>query len=112
MGAAVIGDIGNHVIDLQWPLPRWFLTIPLFTFINWKGETIERIAKPDEKSITEDGQVWFRGAAPEQFAFTGRSLPASLKDKIFKGYQEQENRHGSRWRSSFSKKQIKKIWED
>ncbi len=86
--------------------------MPLFTFINWKGETIERIAKPDEKSITEDGQVWFRGAAPEQFAFTGRSLPASLKDKIFKGYQEQENRHGSRWRSSFSKKQIKKIWED
>tara|TARA_R100000808_G_scaffold3804_2_gene13071 strand:+ start:6585 stop:6923 length:339 start_codon:yes stop_codon:yes gene_type:complete len=112
VGAAVIGDIGNHVTDFQWPLPRWFLTMPLFTFINWKGETIERIAKPDEKSITEDGQVWFRGAAPEQFAFTGRSLPASLKDKIFKGYQEQENRHGSRWRSSFSKKQIKKIWED
>ena len=93
-------------------IPTSLIFMPLFTFINGKGEAIERIAKPDEKSLTEDGQVWFRGAAPEQFAFTGRSVPATLREKIFKGYHREESRHGSRWRSSFSKKQIKKIWED
>jgi hypothetical protein len=34
----------------------------------------------------------------------------SLKDKTLKGYYAQEEKHGSRFQSSYTKEQIKRAW--
>ncbi len=45
-------------------------------------------------------------------SFTGNaSNPTNMKDGVLKGYYDQECK-GGRWKSDYSKKQIKKAWSD
>ena len=84
--------------------------MPLYTFINSKGETREELVSHNTKSVTRDGEIWFRGAVERVGSVGVRREPDDQATSIRKGYYEAECQGGSRFKSSYSKKQIKKIW--
>tara|TARA_R100000808_G_scaffold5508_1_gene16709 strand:- start:1665 stop:1925 length:261 start_codon:yes stop_codon:yes gene_type:complete len=84
--------------------------MPLYTFISKGGESIEELVPSNTKSIQRNGTVYFRGKLPEQFSFSGRNLAKSFSDRIKRGYYAEECAQGSGFRSSYSKKKIRKAW--
>ncbi len=83
--------------------------MPLYTFINGKGETREELVSHNTKSVTRDGEVWFRGAV-ERIGSVGVARdPSDYTTQIKAGYHALENQ-GSAWKSGYSKKQVKRIW--
>jgi hypothetical protein len=84
--------------------------MPLYTFINGKGETREELVSHNTKSIQVDGKSWDRVAVEHVGVVGVAREPDDQKTQIRKGYYEAECRGGSRFKSSYSKKQIKKIW--
>jgi len=85
--------------------------MPLYTFINGEGETREELVSHNTKSIKRDGKLWFRGYLPKALGPVG--VPLQQDDQatqIRKGYYAAECQGGSRFKSGYSKKQIKKIW--
>ena len=83
--------------------------MPLYTFINGKGETREELVSHNTKSVTRDGEVWFRGAV-ERIGSVGVARdPSDYTNQIKAGYHALENQ-GSAWKSGYSKKQVKRIW--
>jgi hypothetical protein len=84
--------------------------MPIYTFIGKGGETVERLVSSGTREICEDGELFFRGRLPEQFAFTGRNLAPRLEEKVKRGYYKMEQAKGARFNSSYSKNTIKKAW--
>ena len=83
--------------------------MPLYTFINSKGETREELVSHNTKSVTRDGEVWFRGAVERIGSVGVARNPGDYTTQIKAGYHALENQ-GSAWKSGYSKKQVKRIW--
>jgi hypothetical protein len=85
--------------------------MPLYVYENDEGERIEELRLSKDKDVCPEG--YKRVNVPQPIAFTGiASNPASMKDGVLKGYYDQECKHGSKWKSEFSKKQIKQAWSN
>jgi len=87
--------------------------MPLYTFENNEGDTIERLVPLGREAVTVDGVVYLKSCTPQGFAMTGVAvgLPPQ-KDQVKAGYHKLECDEGSRFleKSTFSTKQIKKAW--
>ena len=84
--------------------------MPLYIFENGKGGTREELVNSCIKSFKDDGETWER-AQVQQVAMVGTPLkPDDQAASIRKGYYQAECQGGSRFKSSYSKNQIKKIW--
>ena len=83
--------------------------MPIYTFEN-KGRTIEHIAPMGTDSIVIKGQRWQRQPVA-RFGVTGFASEPGLKDQVKKGFSRLEDRQGSRFESTFTKNQIRKIWD-
>jgi len=87
--------------------------MPLFTFENGSGDTIERLVPKGCEAVDVDGVEYCRSNTPESFAMTGRAVGIpSQKEQVKDGYYKLECEKGSRFlkKSLFSTKQIKKAW--
>ena len=88
--------------------------MPLFTFENSEGHTIERLVPKGRETVEVDGVVYLKTFAPQGFALMGKAvgLPPQ-KEQVKDGYYKLECQEGSRFlrKSNFSTKQIKKAWE-
>jgi|10_taG_2_1085330.scaffolds.fasta_scaffold01699_4 hypothetical protein len=85
--------------------------MPIYVYENSKGERLEEIRLAKDKNKCPDG--YHRVEAPQPIAFTGNAgNPTSMKDGVMRGYYQEECKNGSRWKSDFSKKQIKKAWSE
>jgi hypothetical protein len=83
--------------------------MPIYTFENG-GKSIEQIAPIGTESIVVEGKRWQRQPIA-RFAATGFAREAELKDKVKQGFSRMEDRQGSRFESTFTKNQIRKIWD-
>jgi len=87
--------------------------MPLYTFENNEGHTIERLVPIGRETVEIGGVEYFKSNAPQGFAMPGRAvgLPPQ-KDQVKDGYYQLECKEGSRFmkKSLFSTKQIKKAW--
>ena len=83
--------------------------MPIYTFENG-GRTIEQIAPMGTDSIVLEGKRWQRQPIA-QFAATGFARESELKDKVKQGFSRMEDRQGSRFESTFTKNEIRKIWD-
>jgi hypothetical protein len=83
--------------------------MPIYTFENG-GKSIEQIAPMGTESIVVEGKRWQRQPIA-RFAATGFAREAELKDKVKQGFSRMEDRQGSRFESTFTKNQIRKIWD-
>ena len=88
--------------------------MPLYTFENNEGDTIERLVPVGRETVSVDGVTYLKSCTPQGFAMTGVAvgLPPQ-KDQVKDGYYQLECNEGSRFmkKSLFSTKQIKKAWE-
>jgi hypothetical protein len=81
----------------------------LIEFIGPAGERVERLTRHDTRTIKVRGRLYQR--APVQ-SFAVRTLrDVDQKDQVLTGYYREECQKGSRFRSKFSKAQIKRAWE-
>jgi len=85
--------------------------MPIYQFKSEGGEVIEEVVPVGTKDIIFDGEKYFRCLEPTGFAFTGNStgMP-SQTEQVRRGYYKLETEGGSGFKSSYSKKQIKKAW--
>jgi hypothetical protein len=83
--------------------------MPIYTFENG-GKSIEQIAPMGTESIVIEGKRWQRQPIA-RFAATGFAREAELKDKVKQGFSRMEDRQGTRFESTFTKNQIRKIWD-
>jgi hypothetical protein len=83
--------------------------MPIYTFEN-NGQCIEHIAPMGTDSVVLDGKRWNRQPVA-RFGVTGFAREAELKDKVKQGFSRMEDRQGSRFESTFTKNQIRKIWD-
>lgn len=85
--------------------------MPLYTFESESGDTLEKVVPVGTSHLDVAGERYTRSAAPSRFAFTGvASGMPSQEEQVRAGYHKLENEQGSRFRSQYSKKQIKKAW--
>jgi len=81
----------------------------LIEFVGPSGERVERLTSHDTRTIEVRGRLYHR--APVQ-SFAVRTLrDVDQQDRVLAGYYREECQKGSRFRSKFSKAQIKRIWE-
>jgi hypothetical protein len=83
--------------------------MPIYTFEN-NGKTMEHIAPMGTDSIVIKGERWKRQPVA-RFGVTGFAREAELKDHVKRGFSRMEDRQGSRFESTFTKNQIRKIWD-
>jgi len=83
--------------------------MPIYTFEN-NGQCIEHIAPMGTDSVVLDGKRWNRQPVA-RFGVTGFAREAELKDQVKNGFSRLEDRQGSRFESTFTKNQIRKIWD-
>jgi hypothetical protein len=83
--------------------------MPIYTFEN-NGQCIEHIAPMGTDSLVLDGKRWNRQPVA-RFGVTGFARETELKDQVKKGFSRLEDRQGSRFESTFTKNQIRKIWD-
>ena len=84
--------------------------MPLIEFIGPSGERIERLVDGHVREVTERGRRYHR--APVQSFSVHRGLgQVDQRDEVFRGYYREECLNGSRFRSKYSKGEIKKAWE-
>jgi len=88
--------------------------MPIYTFENSEGHTIERLVPKGCETVDVDGVLYLKSCTPQGFAFTGKAVGIPpQKDQVKEGYYKLECEKGSRFldKSLFSTKQIKKAWE-
>ncbi len=88
--------------------------MPLYTFENSEGHTIERLVPKGRETVVVDDVVYLKSCTPQGFAFTGKAVGIPpQKEQVRDGYYKMECEKGSRFldKSLFSTKQIKKAWE-
>lgn len=87
--------------------------MPLYTFENGEGHTIERLVPMGRETISVDGVAYLKSCTPQGFAMTGKAVGIPpQKEQVRDGYHKLECEKGSRFldKSLFSTKQIKKAW--
>ena len=85
--------------------------MPLYVYENERGDRVEELRSSKNKDNCPSG--YRRVDTPQPIAFTGSaSSPTNMRDGVLRGYYAQECKHGSAWKSDFSKKQIKKAWSE
>ena len=87
--------------------------MPIYTFQDEGGRTLDEIVPVGTKTIEVDGVTYLRTNAPQGFALTGVAAGApSQAEQVRRGYQKLEEAKGSRFLegSNFTAKQIKKAW--
>ena len=87
--------------------------MPLYTFENGEGHTIERLVPVGRETVKVGGVVYLKSCAPQGFAMTGQAVGIPpQKEQVKDGYYKMECEKGSRFldKSLFSTKQIKKAW--
>ena len=87
--------------------------MPIYTFQNEGGRTLDEIVPVGTQNIDVDGVTYRRVTTPQGFALTGVSAGApSQAEQVRQGYRRLEEEKGSRFLegSNFSVKQIKKAW--
>ena len=82
--------------------------MPLIEFIGPNGERVERLLNRSVPSIQERGRVYHRSPV-HRFALSGVRRDQTQAEKVFAGYYREECR-GGRFRSKFTKAQIKRAW--
>lgn len=82
--------------------------MPIYSFTDGK-QTVDRIVPRGTETVEVNGGRW-RRVPVSRIAVTGIARPKELKDEVKRGYYAQENRHGSRFASAYSKDRIRKIW--
>ena len=83
--------------------------MPIYSFER-NGETIEQIVPMGTDSITMDGKVWTRSKVHRSVPI-GFAREHELKDHVKRGFKRLEDTQGSRFESTFTKNQIRKIWD-
>ena len=84
--------------------------MPLYTFINDKGEEREELVPASTRFIEENGETWRRNEVCRVMPVGFRTDDSTMESQVKRGYAEAERRQGAQWKSGYSKKQIKKIW--
>ena len=87
--------------------------MPLYTFENNEGQTVERLVPRGRETVEVDGVVYLKSCTPQGFAMPGKAVGIkSQEQQVKEGYYGMECKKGSRFldRSLFSTKQIKKAW--
>lgn len=82
--------------------------MPLYEYYDKKGDIVSRVVPVAERD-KQDGMV--RLSIPRVTVITS-SAPSciDMDHNVLKGYYEQEQKLGTRFRSSFTKEQIKQAW--
>ena len=85
--------------------------MPIYVYENGAGERVEELRLYKDRDKCPEG--YKRVSDPTRFSYSGHaSNPTNMKDGVMKGYYQEECKAGSRWRSDYSKKQIKKAWSE
>lgn len=84
--------------------------MPIYVFQNGQGAQREMLAPMGAEEIEVDGEKWKRARVLTPFGVNTGAQPTSTRDQVRKGYYRMEC-EGGRWRSGYSKKQIKKAWQ-
>lgn len=83
--------------------------MPIYVFKDEGGKTVERLVQRGTQVITENGRVYTRDLVAG-FGVSGNATdPGTMKEQVRRGYRELEDR-GGRWKSNYSKKEIKRVW--
>jgi hypothetical protein len=84
--------------------------MPLLDYRNVEtGEVKEILASPDLDSFEEGGQKWMKVDVPTSFNFGGQQKPLSPKEQIKRSCRSAEMKPEG-WKSRYTKRQMKKIW--
>jgi len=84
--------------------------MPLFEYQNPLGERREFILREAQPTLQWGHETWT--LVPIQgFSIGGRPEP-SMGDQIIKGYQAEECRQGSRFKTRLPARRIKEAWAD
>ena len=87
--------------------------MPIYTFKNNAGETVEELVPLGTTTIKFDGVEYKKCDTPHGVAFTGNAVGVpSQAEQVKDGYYKLEQTQGSRFlkKSQFTTKQIKKAW--
>tara|TARA_R110002073_G_scaffold229782_3_gene390684 strand:+ start:6558 stop:6827 length:270 start_codon:yes stop_codon:yes gene_type:complete len=87
--------------------------MPIYTFKNNTGDTVEELVPLGTTTIKLDGVDYKKCDTPHGVAFTGNAVGMpSQAEQVRQGYHKLEQTLGSRFldRSKFTTKQIKKAW--
>lgn len=73
------------------------------------GDVLETVSIP--RLIEARDRISLRRCTvPNSIAIAGAARLPTQRDEVLSGYYREECRHGSRFRSSYTKKQIADIW--
>jgi hypothetical protein len=87
--------------------------MPIYDFQNRAGDVREFIVPATVSEIDEGGAKWCRVYTPTVPGLVGIPQPKPNADgAAIAGYKHMEDRDGSRFRSRYTKKQLKKIWSE
>ena len=83
--------------------------MPIYIYENESGDRIEEMRHISERDNAPAG--FKRIEEPQLVSVSGiASSPTNMKEGVLKGYYREECNAGSRWKSDYSKSQIKKVW--
>jgi hypothetical protein len=85
--------------------------MPLYRYESPHGQSVERLIYGPPPRVIQIKGVFFRRAAVHSFAVKTRATPTQ-GDYVLKGYYDQEQRQGSRFRSRHAAAKIKAAWKD
>lgn len=87
--------------------------MPIYEYVGVTGERMLLRCPVAERNMLvydTNGRVMQRQEIPSRLAVIGMKPKRTQGDDVLKGYYRKECEQGSRFKSEFSKKQIKEIW--
>ena len=85
--------------------------MPIYVYENGAGDRVEELRLYKDRDKCPNG--FTRVSDPPRFSSPGQARnPSDMKTGIMAGYYKEECVAGSRWKSDYSKKQIKKAWSE
>lgn len=89
--------------------------MPLYEYISRSGQSVRAVRPVDKRDdpVRIRGVIYYRVKVPSRVNVVSGRLNAVTQAKdVMKGYYKLEQKQGSRFRSEFTKDQIKKAWKD
>jgi hypothetical protein len=87
------------------PAPRF--TMPFYDYLDHQRNTVSRCVPVAER----DKQIGLQRITVSPFSFPGHAVsPLDQKEGLRQGYYREECKQGSRFRSSYSKNTIRRVW--
>lgn len=83
---------------------------PTYDFIGPNGERIERRVHAGVREVVTRGRR-YRREPVQAFSVVGMRGQPDQKDEVYRGYYREELKHGARFPSKYSKRQIQRAWE-